>query len=381
MEQRGDYDILYELICCDPDIVVCINRICNACLHNSWEISENGRPITDALKQKLQQVYDVFMRDCVRMMYMCGFAAFYVRRVHKIPLPFCPVIGTFTWRSVVSECKKTGSNAVYEVTLLKGGVHQRDLHIVNYYSPIISPNIKTPMQALLSQYKAVMEMHQTIRASNKWNQEKHIVVTESMDIKDQTTSGLQLLDDMRRYTLSGEHALMGDKVVRLKNRYNRELKNTNEAKMEWIHDQFGGDGRTQGIGTHILPPNMNVVELSNIVYGNEYEVLLQQYRDSVYTFFGLQNQSTVQVANKSVSEFISTEQHINTQNVINFLQNVLQLVYAESFRVDMHTVRVVIKAQARASVNSTDDIKKLSETQALAPQLKYKIGKLMDTAM
>ena len=126
---------------------------------------------------------------------------------------------------------------------------------------------------------------------------------------------------------------------------------------------------------------MNVVELSNIVYGNEYEVLLQQYRDSVYTFFGLQNQSTVQVANKSVFEFISTEQHINTQNVINFLQNVLQLVYAESFHVDMHTVQVVIKAQARASVNSTDDIKKLSETQALAPQLKSKIGKLMDTAM
>ena len=32
-------------------------------------------------------------------------------------------------------------------------------------------------------------MHQTIRASNKWNQEKHVVVTETMDVKDQTTSG------------------------------------------------------------------------------------------------------------------------------------------------------------------------------------------------
>ena len=89
----------------------------------------------------------------------------------------------------------------------------------------------------------------------------------------------------------------------------------------------------------------------------------------------------MQVANKSVSELISTEQHINTQNVINFLQNVLQLVYAESFHVDMHTVQVVIKAQARASVNSSDDIKKLSETQALAPQLKSKIGQLMDSAI
>ena len=50
-----------------------------------------------------------------------------------------------------------------------------------------------------------------------------------LDVKDQTTWGLQLLDDMSHHTLSGEHALIGDKVLHLKNRYNRELKNTNEV--------------------------------------------------------------------------------------------------------------------------------------------------------
>jgi len=100
---------------------------------------------------------------------------------------------------------------------------------MNYYSPIVLANIRMPMQAILAHYMALQEIHQTIHASNKCNQEKHIVVTETMDVKDQTTWGLQLLDDMSRYTLSGEHALMGDKVLHLKNRYNRELKNTNEA--------------------------------------------------------------------------------------------------------------------------------------------------------
>jgi hypothetical protein len=378
MEARDEIDVLYELLCCDPDIVVCISRITNACLHESWEITENGRPLNENMKQRLQQVYDVFMRDCVRMIFLCGFAAFYVRRVNKVPLPFCPAIGTFTWRAMVSECRKTGANAVYEIRVTKGGVKDSELHIMNYYSPIVSANIRTPMQSILAQYMALQEIHQTIRASNKWNQEKHIVVTETMDVKDQTTSGLQLLDDMRRYTLSGEHALMGDKVLRLKNRYNRELKNTNEAKMEWIHDQFGGYGETQGISTHVLPPNMGVVELGNIAYGNEYEVLKAHYRDSVYTFFGLSNQSTVQVANKSVSEFITSEQHINTQNVINFLEAVLQKVYALSFHVELATVRVTIHGQSRASINNTDDIKKLSETEAIAPQHKKKIRKLMD---
>jgi len=123
--------------------------------------------------------------------------------------------------------------------------------------------------------------------------------------------------------------------------------------MEWINDQFGGYEGTQGISTHVLPPNMSVVELSNIAYGDEYEVLKAHYRDSVYTFFGLSNQSTVQVANKSVSEFISSEQHINTRNVINFLESVLQKVYTITLHVELAT-----HGQSRAIRNNTDDIKK-----------------------
>jgi len=124
---------------------------------------------------------------------------------------------------------------------------------------------------------------------------------------------------VRRYTLSGEHLMMRDNVLRLKNRYNKDLRSTNETKLEWIQDQFGG-GHTQGITTHVFPPNMAVVESSNIAYDNEYETLKQYCRDSVYTFFGVQNQSNVQAANKSTAEFISSEQHQNTQNVTRFLE-------------------------------------------------------------
>ena len=124
---------------------------------------------------------------------------------------------------------------------------------------------------------------------------------------------------MRRYTLSGEHLMMRDNVLRLKNRYNKDLRSTNETKLEWIQDQFGG-GHTQGITTHVFPPNMTVVESSNIAYDNEYQTLKQYCRDSVYTFFGVQNQSNVQAANKNTAEFISSEQHQNTQNVTRFLE-------------------------------------------------------------
>jgi len=311
------------------------------------------------------------------MIYLCGFAVFYIRRVHKIPMPFCPKLGTFTWSTRLSE-KDTGPNAQYDINVGKGNVKRSHIHIMPYYSPIVLEHIKTPMQAILSQYMALQEMHETIRMSNKWNQEKHVVVTETMDVKDQMTSGLQLLDDVRRYTLSGEHAMMRDNVLRLKNRYNKDLRNTNEAKLEWIQDQFGG-GHTQGITTHVLPSNMGVVELSNIAYGNEYEILKQHYSDSVYTFFGVQNQSNVQAANKSTTEFISSEQHQNTQNVTRFLEQVLQSVYSISFDVPLEVVRVTINGTLRASINSTDNIKCMADAELLQPQDKNKARKLMDT--
>jgi len=173
MQVRDEINILYELLCCDPDIVVCISCITNACLHESWEITKNGRPFNENMKQRLQQVYDVFMRDCVRMIFLCGFAAFYVQRVNKVPLLFYPAIG----RAIVSECRKTGANTVYEIRVTKGSVKDSELHIMNYYSQIVSLNIRTLMQAILAQYMALQEIHQTIRVSNKWNQEKHIVIT------------------------------------------------------------------------------------------------------------------------------------------------------------------------------------------------------------
>ena len=35
LAERSDHNVLYELLCCDPNIVVCVNRVSNACLHNS----------------------------------------------------------------------------------------------------------------------------------------------------------------------------------------------------------------------------------------------------------------------------------------------------------------------------------------------------------
>jgi len=193
--KRPVMDVLNELLCCDPDIVVCANHISNACLHGSWDLEEHGHTLKPSIRERLNTLYNVFLRDCIRMIYLCSFAT-YIRRVYKIPMPFSLTLSTFTWSTRLSE-KGTGAIAQYNINVSNGNVKRKDIHIMPYYSLIVPEHIKTPMQAILSQYMALQEMHETICVSNKWKQEKHVVVTETMDVKDQTTSGLQLLDDVR----------------------------------------------------------------------------------------------------------------------------------------------------------------------------------------
>jgi len=370
---------LYEMMFSDPDVVLCINKLSNACLHGSFTISERGREIAPKLRETIMPRYEVFLRDCIRMIYLCGFAAFYVRRINKIPMPFCPAIGTFTWNTTAST-KRAGGNAEYTVTVTQGSVKDTDLHVLPFYSPIISRNMKTPMLSLLRQFIVLREVSEGMYAACKFNREKHVVITEDISVSDQTTSGLQLLDDVRRYTLTGQHSLMGDRVQKLKSRDNRTLHNTNDAKFEWISAQFQPTDSVH-VATHVLPPNMNMTELTSISHSTDYELCITHYKEAVYTFFGIQNASNLSIATKTASDFVSMEAHMQTQNIINFLQHVAERAYAESFKIDLHDVEIVMHGVPRAAINSTDDIKKLSDAEVLDGRDKKKFRKMYSDEM
>lgn len=368
---------LYEMIFSDPDVVLCINKIANSCMHGSFTIKEGGREVTPRLREQLLPRYEVFLRDCIRMIYLCGFAAFYIRKINKIPLPFCPAIGSFTWDTTAST-KRGAGNAVYTIHVTHGDVKDREIHVINHYSPILSKNMKTPMLSLLRHFIVMREVAAGVYEAAKFNREKHVVISEQIDVKDQTTSGLQLLDDVRRYTLSGDHALMRDSVLKLKSRSNRSLDNINEAKFEWIAHQFAAsDTNSQArVATHVLPPNMEMTELTSVTSGTDYEVCVSHYKEAVYTFFGIQNASNLSIATKTASDFVSMEHHMQTRNISNFLQHVGQQAYAASFDVDLHQVEFILHGVPRAAINSTDDIKKLADAEILGGPDKKKLRKM-----
>ena len=370
---------LYEMIFSDPDVVLCINKISNSCLHGSFTIKERGQEIAPKLRETIMPRYEVFLRDCIRMIYMCGFAAFYVRRVKKVPMPFCPAIGTFTWNTTTST-KRGGGNAEYTVTVTQGNVKTNELFILPFYSPIMSRNMKTPMLSLLRQFIVLREVSEGMYAACKFNREKHVVITEDINVSDQTTSGLQLLDDVRRYTLTGQHSLMGDRLQKLKSRDNKTLNNTNDAKFHWINAQFQ---REDGVNvtTHVLPPNMKFEELGSISNSTDYEICTTHYKEAVYTFFGVQNAGNLSIATKNASDFVSMETHMQTQNLINFLQHVAEKAYSRSFDVDIHDVDIEMHGVPRAAINSTDDIKQLADAEVLNGPDKKKLRKMYSADM
>lgn len=368
---------LYEMMFSDPDVVLCINRIGNSCMHGSFTITEGGREVTPKLREQLLPRYEIFMRDCIRMIYLCGFAAFYIRKVNKIPLPFCPAIGSFTWDTTAST-KRGEGNALYTIHVTHGDVKDREVHIINYYSPILGQNMKTPMLSLLRHFIVMREVASSVQAVAKFNREKHVVIHEHIDVKDQTTSGLQLLDDVRRYTLTGQHSLMGDRLQKLKSRDNKTLGNTNDAKFHWIQTQFAAsDHNSQArVSTHVLPPNMEMTELGPLTSSTDYEVCVTHYKEAVYTFFGIQNASNLSIATKTASDFVSMEHHMQTRNISNFLQHVAEKAYAVGFDVELHQVEIVLHGVPRAAINSTDDIKKLSDAELLGGPDKKKLKKM-----
>ena len=370
---------LFEMFFSDPDVVTCLNKVSAACLHESFTITESGKEIKPRLHEFLMPLYETFLRDCIRMMYLCGFVAYYVRRVNKIPIPFCPAIGTFSWDTTSVNSKKHGSNAMYKINVHAGEVQEKELRIMNFQSPIISKNMKTPMLSLLRSFVVMTEIAAGIHQSSKWNREKHVVVTESMDIADQTTSGLQLLDDTRKYALTGEHPLKRDSVLQLKSRNGEKIHNTVQAKFRWIKDEFTGEDLTSHVQTHILPPNMSMIEMSSISHGTEYETSVQHYRDSVYTFFGIHNPNSRSLATQNATEFVSMEQHMQIRDICNFLQNVVEQAYSDCFGIELHLVHVEIQGMPRAAINNTDDIKKLSDAELLGGGDKHKIRKMFDT--
>ena len=153
-----------------------------------------------------------------------------------------------------------------------------------------SPVCSGPFNHIIAEYKHFLPSRRKIEESNEWNSSKHVIVTEQVDLKDQTTSGLQLLDEQRRYQITGKHNnLMHNNLLRLQNRDGFYLDNVNDGIFSHVRSEFA-DGHdrvapsTKRACCHIMPPNVQVTEMQEL---NTPDLALNEQRfiTTVYAHF------------------------------------------------------------------------------------------------
>ena len=171
------------------------------------------------------------------------------------------------------------------------------------------------------------------------------------------TMSIQLLDEFRRYTISGAHnTLLTSALTRLRARDNTTLESVNDAKCKWMQDTFADEAQLKA---HVMPPNTHMTELGTVAVDEYMKTFEYEY---VHLFFDLPvaivNQSSTDQPQHS-QHLQSDEQYTNIKALCDMLQYVATQAYREAFKTTKAEVR--LQAKPRLAINSVDDLKTLAE--------------------
>ena len=394
--QRRENPLLHNLLHLvrkQPDVRSCIQRLSNACMAGEITCREAGRPLAPRLLAVVRKHYRNFLHAALEQSFACGFCAFHVRRERDVPLPFVLPLGSFSWS--VEPCEPHSKKRKYEdgsplcryrVQVLHGNIRESDVHVINFDPPMIMQakrgtqpdalyELQTPLAHVLEKFEIVRTFMRVVFECSKWNVDKHLVVTEKLELKDQTTSGIHLLDEFRRYSIAGTHGQLRDGILKLRTRDNKDLGSVNEAALHWMQDQFQGEKEAR---VHMLPPNMEVQELNNIDHGRELQFFQEDFLNSVYAFFDIPRVQEIGKSQQSTSsnDAMSRQQYLHVLHLCRHLEHVAEAAYAVSFHTDMHDVTFSITPQNRLEINSAADIKALCDAEVFPLQSRTKLQKL-----
>ena len=399
---------MVHLVRLQPLVSGCIKRITDISVANGFTILERHQALCTALQDELLRPYSQFLRASVEMMFFCGFVAFTVRRVEDVPVPVVLPLGSFSWSCELPESnnlksklakppetyqashvpgvantnskpkssddsqgptkKQKGMPLEYRVRMITNVCRDEDVIVVPWVPPLIQNRavIISPLAGLLARFIAVEQGHSLLIKAAKWNAERHLVVTERVDLKDQTSSGIQLLDEFRRYSVTGsvEH-YNPVRRLRMTSNHNQRLDTVNDARIHWAREEFSDD-TGQGASVHVLPPNTDVQELQAIDLSSLGVETHEQFQSDVLEFFNMSQMNDSAKAGNS-TDVLTRSMHDSAQNIATFLEIAVVAAYAACFGLTRREVRCKVKPQARLGIDSTDDIKKLTEAQMINP--------------
>lgn len=424
------HDELVFMLRNDAHVRGSLSRLQNSCVNVTMQWQEGGNDLVAPLDRHMRTHFNLFLRQAVELCMYCGFVPFYIERVRGVATPVVLPPGAFMWSTEFADAERkreaargrapwmrqggAGADAkaapapteggadaegapdlqlefqrgvlVYRVRP-KGGcpVDAKKIYIFPWMAPTaytaranVYQRLHSPLSGLLRLYVMREQVRQQITEATMWNSQKHICLSENVDLKDQTTTGIQLLDELRRYKLTGAHAGVRD-GVRMRSRQNADISNVNEGQFQWIHSEFNAE-TTPGAQVHILPPNHDVTELAPIPHSEAMQYADEAFSRAVAAFFDVPTQDGSRQDRTAASvEQTSKTQYEVIMNMTRFLGQLGEEAYARCFKVPSGRVQLTITPTPRVDLTGAGDVKDLLEAGVFKDYDKSKLRKRYHT--
>jgi hypothetical protein len=359
----------------------CIQRIICEVVPDSVTISENGKPLNADLQRLLGPWLSTFLQNSIEMAFMCGFVVFVRRRHENIAVPLLLPLGSFYWsiECVTERTKKRKRERPclyrYSVRPIHPEVTEDDIFVYEFLPPAIKLNniLPSPLDALCS-VRSIMEMTETkIEQVLHWNSMKHITTSERVNIpKDSTAEGVSLLDDFRRYLVTGQHLDMSKNYMTLNGMRASLTENPMNLSSKMIQNQFAN---SEEANVHVLPPNTDVNELSSLELKTNLLELQDVMQRHITEYFHMP--MLTDMAGKDIGAFVQRQDLKQMRHMSSFCCKLIQFTYAAIYNIEEKTVEVDLPQPSGMHIHTADDVKKLHESNTLLPSDRLKIRKRM----
>lgn len=378
LEQRQKLRQLVELVRCNPAVHSCIQRIVSEVVPHSVTILEGGKPLTPDLQRLLGPWLSTFLSNSIEMVFVCGFVVFVRGRHEGVDVPLLLPLGSFLWgvETVTARTKKRKREQPnlyrYSVQPLHPEVSVDDLFVFEFVppSPAITELLLSPMDDICKLQSVIHVTETRLLQILAWNATKHITTSERVNIpKDTTTEGISLLDDFRRYMLTGQHMGLSKNYMTMNGLRSVLAENPTYLSSSMIGQQF----TDKSAEVHVLPPNTEVSELSNIELKTNMLELHDMMQRQVSDYF--QMPMLADLGGKDIGNFVQRQENKQMRQICNFCSRLAQYTYAAIFDVQEKTISVELPEPSSMHINSADDIKKLHEANTLLPSDKLKLRK------
>lgn len=353
-------DALVELIQKEPYVRSSISRFIAHLITSEMQISESTNQTSASFKKIDENLHYVLQKKirqvipiAVEQVFYCGFCVFVMQKADHPAFkkfPYFLPLGSYTWmvetmsKNTKKRKRETPAFYRYRVMPLHADISEEDLYLFEFEMPTVSSEIlPSPLDNLLATYKRILNLQEKIDKTVEWNSVKHITTSERVDIpKDNTSDGLSLLDEFRRYIVSGQHSGISRQYAMFNAPGSEYYRENPSVATKKLCDMSFETSAEKYAHMHFLPPNTEVHELGCLNLNFNLDELMSFYERQVYTFFNLQNATNL--GSQNIAAFAKDCEISQSKIVTNFCQSLIEYVYAAMFDIPETNVKVKFPA-------------------------------------